>query len=84
MHESGKSDAHANPHRTTTVQTQQTKIIRLPAVMERTGLSKPYIYQMIKRGEFPASVRIAPRYAGWIESEVETWLHQRIAAARGQ
>ncbi|WP_208454827.1 AlpA family phage regulatory protein [Caballeronia sp. BCC1704] len=65
-------------------QPQPTKILRLPAVMDRTGLSKPYLYQMIKRGEFPASVRIAPRYAGWIEQEVTDWLHQSIAAARGQ
>lgn len=64
------------------MQTQPTKIIRLPEVMQRTGASKEFIYKMIRRGEFPASIRIAPRYAGWIESEIEAWLHQRIAAAR--
>jgi prophage regulatory protein len=63
---------------------QPTKIIRIATVLERTGLSKPFIYQMIRRGEFPASIRLAPRYAGWVEQEVNDWLNRRIAAARGQ
>jgi prophage regulatory protein len=66
------------------VQTQPTKMIRLPEVMDRIGASKEFIYKMIRRGEFPASVRIAPRYAAWVESEVDAWLHQRIAAARSK
>ena len=65
-------------------QNSPTKIIRIAAVTERTGLSKTYIYDMIRRGEFPPSVRLAPRFAGWVEHEVESWLTQRIAAARGQ
>ncbi|WP_376914965.1 AlpA family phage regulatory protein [Paraburkholderia sp. OAS925] len=69
-----------------TMQTHQqpTKIIRIATVLDRTGLSKPFIYQMIRRGEFPASIRLAPRYAGWVEQEVNDWLDQRIAAARGR
>ncbi|AXF14798.1 helix-turn-helix transcriptional regulator [Paraburkholderia caledonica] len=66
------------------IQPQPTKIIRIATVIERTGLSKTFIYKMIRRGEFPPSVRIAPRYAGWVESEVNSWLNERIAAVRGQ
>ncbi|CAG9239354.1 Transcriptional regulator, AlpA family [Paraburkholderia tropica] len=65
-------------------QLQPTKIIRIATVIERTGLSKAFIYQMIRQGDFPASVRLAPRYAGWVESEVNDWLNTRIAAARAQ
>lgn len=58
------------------------ELLRLPAVMQRTGMGRSSIYAAVKRGEFPAQVKIGPRASGWIANEVDTWIKQRIAASR--
>ena len=41
------------------------RVLRLPAVMERTGLSKASIYRLIKASDFPAAIRLGCRAVGW-------------------
>lgn len=55
------------------------KFIRLPQVMERTTRSKPAIYVDIKKGLFPAPVKIGLRAVAWRESDVVNWMSERIA-----
>ncbi len=50
------------------------RIIRINAVLERTGLSRSTLYRKIQDGTFPKQVRIATRCAGWRESAVNAWL----------
>ncbi len=59
-----------------------TKILRLPAVIACTGLSRSTIYLRISEGSFPAPVSLGGRAVGWIEAEVDAWLNQRIEASR--
>ena len=54
-------------------------ILRLPAVKERTGLSRSSIYLWIARGQFPAPISLGARAVGWVESEVDAWIAHRIA-----
>ena len=56
----------------------QNRFLRLPAVMERTGYGRSTIYEMIGAGNFPAPVHLGPRAVAWLESEVETWMQDRI------
>jgi prophage regulatory protein len=56
-----------------------SKILRLQEVLNRTGLSKSAIYEQIHQGQFPKQIKIAPRTVGWLESEVNDWLTDRIA-----
>lgn len=58
------------------------KIIRLPTVQDIIGLSKPTIYRMMKRGEFPAQIKMGPKASGWLMSEVQDWVSSRQAARR--
>lgn len=55
-----------------------TQILRLPAVVARVGLSKSPLYAKIKAGEFPKPVPLSNQAVGWLESEVEAWLQERI------
>ena len=50
------------------------QILRLPAVCEMTGLSKPTIHRRYRRGTFPAPIRLGPNSIGWSRAEVEEWL----------
>ena len=54
---------------------QPDRILRLNAVLDRTGLSSSTLYRKIERGTFPRQVKISDRCAGWRESAVETWMH---------
>lgn len=54
-------------------------ILRLPAVKQRTGLSRSTIYMYISLGTFPSPVPLGPRARGWLESEVDSWLASQIS-----
>ena len=57
-------------------------ILRLPAVKARTGLARSTIYLRISEGSFPKPIRLGARAVGWLESEIEAWLSERIKASR--
>ncbi len=59
-----------------------TKILRLPAVIERTGLPKSTVYLRISQGTFPRPIALGFRTVGWLESEVEEWIGARVALTR--
>lgn len=56
------------------------KLLRLRAVLERTGANTSDIYAGMKTGTFPKSVPIGRRTVGWVESEVEAWIEAKIKA----
>ena len=55
------------------------RFVRLPEVMARTGLSRSTIYVRVAEGRFPKPVPLGARSVGWIESELEEWVRDRIA-----
>ncbi len=57
-----------------------SNLIRLPRVIEKTGLSKPSIY---RDPTFPKPVSIGARAVAWVEEEVDRWIAARIAKSRG-
>ena len=57
-------------------------ILRLPAVKARTGLSRSSIYLRIANKEFPASISLGGRAVGWLETEINSWLDQKIEDSR--
>lgn len=54
------------------------RIIRLRAVMSATGLARSTIYKYISENAFPKPVSLGDRCVGWIESEVQDWILERI------
>lgn len=54
-------------------------LIRLPAVIARTGLRKSQLYAMAGRGEFPKPLKLGSHATAWVESEVRQWIEARIA-----
>ena len=58
------------------------RILRLPQVEARTGISRSSIYARVAKGTFPPPIQLGPRAVGWIESEVEAWIREQIAASR--
>jgi prophage regulatory protein len=58
------------------------RILRLPAVKARCGLSRSTLYNRIATGDFPPSVALGARSVGWVESEINAWIAARIDASR--
>jgi len=58
------------------------RILRLPEVMARTGLSRSTIDLRISQGIFPKPVNLGSRAVGWIEEEIQEWLQQQIETSR--
>jgi len=58
------------------------KIIRLPEVKEKTGLSRSSIYLRMSKGDFPQSISLGERAVGWLEADVEQWLDACVAASK--
>ena len=58
------------------------RILRLPQVKERTGISRASIYQYIHDGIFPKPIIIGARSVGWLESEITAWIELRISMSR--
>jgi len=59
-------------------------IIRLPEVTRMIGLSRASIYRMVKLGKFPASVPLGELAVGWLRSEVEQWIAERVSKRDAQ
>lgn len=56
----------------------ETSIIRIREVMQRTGLPKSTLYEQVKKERFPKPINIGERSVGWISCEIDTWIAARI------
>ena len=54
------------------------RLLRLPAVRERTGLSRSHLYQLMAEGIFPKPCSIGVRVRAWVASEVDNWVAARV------
>ena len=55
---------------------------RLPAVMSYTGLKRSAVYELVKQKKLKAPIRLGARAVGWLKSDVEEFLAERIKASR--
>jgi len=58
-------------------------IMKRPAVESTTGLSRSSLYAKMASGDFPQAVKLGRRSVGWVASEVQAWLQDRVMASRG-
>ncbi|MER2602687.1 MAG: AlpA family phage regulatory protein [Candidatus Competibacter phosphatis] len=58
------------------------KALRLPAVAEKTGLSKTHIYRLIQQGKFPPSHRLSERVSVWDEAAIDDFLAAKFEGGK--
>lgn len=51
----------------------QSDVLRLPQVVQRTGLGRSTIYRLMACRRFPLPVRLADRAVGWRQSDLDAW-----------
>jgi prophage regulatory protein len=59
-------------------------IIRMPEVTRTVGLSRATIYNRMRQGTFPAAVPLGDAAVGWLRSEVEQWIAERVSERDAQ
>lgn len=49
---------------------------------ERVPYSRVQVWRLEKAGQFPRRIKLGPNRVGWLQSEVERWLKERLASRR--
>lgn len=58
------------------------QFIKLAEVKKITGLSGSSIYRLASESKFPKPIKLSVRSSGFLLSEVEQWVSERIKASR--
>lgn len=57
-------------------------ILRWPELAKRVPISRSHAHALAAQGKFPKPIKIGPRASGWLESEINAWLAERIFQSR--
>lgn len=60
----------------------QEKILKISDLKSITGLSRSSIYRASADGSFPRPIKLGQRSSGWLKSEIDDWLTERVSASR--
>ncbi len=55
---------------------EESRLLRLPAVLKITGLKKSTVYASAKAGTFPKPVRLGSRAVAWRADELKRWIDE--------
>ena len=56
------------------------RILKMKEVLQKTGLGRTTMYKLIKSLDVPQARPLGLRAVGWLESEVEAWIENKVAA----
>lgn len=59
---------------------ENSRIPRLPQVLDRIGISRSQVYELIKRGQFPKGIKLGVRARGWSEADIHARIRSREEA----
>jgi prophage regulatory protein len=66
------------------ISNSSVKLLRLPAVMEMTGLGRSTVYKLVQAKKFPEPVHVAvPKMTVWPSDVVEQWVQTQLDEGRG-
>lgn len=55
------------------------RALRLPAVLQKTGLSKTHLHRLMQRKNFPQSCKLSERVSVWDEAAIDAWLAEKFS-----
>lgn len=58
------------------------RMLRLPQVIQLTGLGRDSIYRLGSAGHFPRPRKLSERASAWREDEIQKWIESRPIAAK--
>ena len=82
---SSDDGAMFSPEETNTMADQPATIdpiLRWPQLAEIVPISRSHAHALAAEGKFPKPIKLGPRASGWLLSEVNAWLAERVAESR--
>lgn len=64
-------------------QISESRILRLPAVLARIGMSRAWLYREMAAGRFVSCIKLG-RSSGWNAALVNAWVAERLSAQTGE
>ena len=55
----------------------ELRMLRMPEVLSRTGLSRITLWRSQKAGTFPKGIKIGRQAVGWLASDIDQWITSR-------
>lgn len=55
--------------------------LRMPSVIQITGLGRSTIYRLVAEQKFPSPIRLGVRAVAWRRSEIDAWSDTRPVAS---
>lgn len=62
---------------------QNDQMVDMAFIVRFTKMTDKWIYKLIQEGKFPKPIKLG-RNSRWFESEVITWLNERVKESRGE
>lgn len=59
-----------------------SKLLRLPAVEERTALKKSTLYRLVRTGALAPPVQLSERAVAWREADIDRFIEERAVVER--
>lgn len=56
--------------------TVSDRLLRLPEVMKRTGLSRTTVYRYVRMGSFPSPIRLTSKAIAWPETTINDFVEK--------
>ncbi|WP_343724875.1 AlpA family transcriptional regulator [Herbaspirillum huttiense] len=53
-------------------------ILKTKDVLKKTAIGRTTLHRKVKEGSFPAPIELGPHSVGWVESEVDEWIKERM------
>ena len=57
-------------------------ILRWREVAKRVPISRSHAHALAAKCRFPKPIKLGPRASGWLESEINAWIEERITESR--
>ena len=54
------------------------KLLRFPAVCDKTGLPPSTVYRLAANGRFPKPIKLSERASAWRSDLIDEWIMARI------
>ncbi|MER9914017.1 AlpA family phage regulatory protein [Mesorhizobium sp. M0050] len=54
------------------------QILSIKETCKRVGICRSTILQLMQDGKFPRTIQITPKRKGFIDSEIDAWISERI------
>ncbi len=54
---------------------EEERLIRIPKVMDKTGLARSTVWLFVKNGKLPKPIKLSARISVWRESDITAYIN---------